>query len=175
MDFQKKFRFCPVCGSKNFVRNNIKSKICNDCHFVYYINPSAATAAFIRNKKGELLVCRRANSPAKGTLDLTGGFIDFNETAEEGIKREIKEETNIDVKEVRYLFSIPNDYLFSDLNVPTMDLFFEATVENNVAIIPCDDVSESFFISLEEINPEHFGLKSIKKAIKIYLERNKTV
>ena len=37
------------------------------------------------NEKKELLVCRRAKEPAKGTLDLPGGFIDMNETGEEGV------------------------------------------------------------------------------------------
>ncbi|PIF02680.1 MAG: DNA mismatch repair protein MutT [Paludibacter sp.] len=172
MNFQEKFQFCPVCGSKNFIKNNIKSKKCQDCGFVYYLNPSAATAVFIRNEQGELLVCRRVNNPAKGTLDLVGGFIDCDETAEQGIIREIKEETGLDVGTVRYLFSIPNDYLFSDLNIPTMDLFFETTVKKDVEIIPADDVSEAFFVPLKDVDYSLFGLKSIKKAVQFYLESN---
>jgi len=63
---------------------------------VYYMNPSAATAAFILNGKGELLVERRKREPAKGTLDLPGGFADFDETAEEGVAREVLEETGLE-------------------------------------------------------------------------------
>ena len=72
MNFSTLFKFCPVCGSGKFDQHNIKSKKCNSCGFIYYINPSAATAAFIRNDDGDLLVCRRAQEPAKGTLDLPG-------------------------------------------------------------------------------------------------------
>ena len=77
------FKFCPVCGSPHFEIHNEKSKKCADCGFVYYFNSSAATVAFILNGKGELLVCRRGKEPAKGTLDLSGGFIDMFETGEE--------------------------------------------------------------------------------------------
>ena len=70
---------CPACGSQHFEINNVKSKKCADCGFVYYLNPSAATAAFIENEQGELLVCRRAKEPSKGTLDLPGGFADMEE------------------------------------------------------------------------------------------------
>ena len=63
------FRYCPKCGSASFVENNEKSKRCTDCGFVYYFNASSATVAFIMNEKDELLVCRRAKEPAKGTLD----------------------------------------------------------------------------------------------------------
>mgnify|MGYP002595502819 CR=1 FL=1 len=72
------FLYCPECGSSHFEVNNEKSKKCADCGFVYYFNPSAATVALILNEKNELLVCRRAKEPAKGTLDLPGGFIDMN-------------------------------------------------------------------------------------------------
>ena len=64
------FKFCPKCGSSAFVENNEKSKRCDECGFVYYFNASSATVAFILNEKQELLVCRRAKEPAKGTLDL---------------------------------------------------------------------------------------------------------
>ena len=74
------FKYCPKCGSVHFEINNEKSKRCADCEFVYYFNPSAATVALIMNERNELLVCRRAKDPAKGTLDLPGGFIDMAET-----------------------------------------------------------------------------------------------
>ena len=38
------------------------------------MNPSAANVAIIRNSKGEILVTLRKQEPAKGTLDLPGGF-----------------------------------------------------------------------------------------------------
>ena len=104
----QKFTFCPVCGSKHFVVNNFKSKRCQDCGFTYYANPCSATAAFIINDNDEMLVVRRAKEPAKGTLDLPGGFVDMYETVEEGMRREIKEETGLDVQDIRYLFSSPN-------------------------------------------------------------------
>ncbi len=171
MDFQAKFKFCPACGSQRFVKNDFKSKKCEDCDFIYFINPASATAIFIKNRDGDLLVCRRAKDPHKGTLDLVGGFIDFNETAEQGVKRETKEETGLDLKEIKYLFSLPNDYLFSDLNIPTMDMFFETEVENGIKIVTNDDEnSEVFFMSLGKINPDLFGLKSIKKAVERYLK-----
>ena len=32
----EKFKYCPVCGSAQFVVNNFKSKKCEDCGFIYY-------------------------------------------------------------------------------------------------------------------------------------------
>ena len=70
------FHYCPKCGSELFEEHNFKSKHCLNCGFTYYQNPSSATAAFILNDKNELLVVRRGKEPAKGTLDLPGGFVD---------------------------------------------------------------------------------------------------
>ena len=65
-----KFAYCPRCGSADFMVNGPRSKRCGHCGFVYYLNASAATAAFIVNRRNEVLVSRRAFEPAKGTLDL---------------------------------------------------------------------------------------------------------
>ena len=107
------FRFCPVCGSNKFIENNNQSKRCETCGFIDYINPKAAVVAVITNTKGDILVCRRAKDPAKGTLDMPGGFTDLNETAEEAVIREVKEETGLTVTATRYLFSLPNSYMNS--------------------------------------------------------------
>lgn len=167
------FRYCPVCGSQHFVINNFKSKKCEDCGFTYYANPCAATAAFILNDRNELLVVRRAKEPAKGTLDLPGGFVDMYETAEEGMRREIKEETNMDIGEMEYLFSSPNVYQYSGLGVHTMDMDYLIRVSSNVTVHADDDAAECMWIPLQDINPEDFGLTSIRNAVIRFLDEYK--
>lgn len=167
MHFDKLFNFCPVCGSAAFSTNNHKSKHCENCKFTLYINPSAAVAAFIFNQKGELLVCIRGKEPVKGTLDLPGGFIDEHETAEEAVMRELKEELNANAVTAEYMFSLPNDYIYSGWTLPTLDMFFKVKIADEKNIVPADDVASYKFIAVNDLNPEDFGLKSIKKAISI--------
>lgn len=166
----EQFRYCPECGSDQFVVNNEKSKKCQHCGFVYYFNPSAATVAFILNERQELLVCRRAKNPAKGTLDLPGGFIDQYETAEEGVTREVLEETGLTLTHCEYAFSIPNRYLYSGFTVHTLDLFFYCRVDNIQSLQAMDDAAEVRFIPLSKINPEEFGLESIRLGVKRFLK-----
>ncbi len=164
------FKYCPKCGSDHFEACNEKAKKCKDCGFVYYFNSSAATVAFILNEKKELLVCRRAKEPAKGTLDLSGGFIDMFETAEQGVAREVKEETGLEVIATRYLFSLPNTYLYSGFLVHTLDSFFLCQVADDSRVEAMDDVAASCWMPLEQIHPEEFGLDSVREGVTRFLK-----
>lgn len=168
-----KFRFCPVCGSKRFIENNEKSKHCEDCGFTYYLNPSAAVAAFIHNSKGELLVVRRKKDPARGTLDLPGGFTDIGETIEETVRREVMEETRLTVSHLTLVDSIPNRYVYSGFCVPTLDFFFVCEVEDTTLLQANDDAEEALWLSLDQLQAEDFGLESIRKAVERYIKRKK--
>ncbi len=159
------FSYCPRCGSNDFTENDFKSKHCGNCGFTYYFNPLAATVGIITNGKDEVLVARRAKEPAKGTLDLPGGFCDSYETAEEGVAREIEEETGLKVCSTDYLFSIPNTYMYSGMELHTMDMFFHCRVDTTATLTADDDVSELQWIAIDDLRSEDFGLASIKKAI----------
>lgn len=161
-----KFEFCPLCGSAGFAINDASSKHCTSCGFVYYFNPRAAVVAVILDEKGRLLVARRANEPARGTLDLPGGFTECYETAEISLSREVYEETGITIGSCRYLFSQPNIYPYSGIDIHTMDLFFEVKVDSGTDFVSNDDVDMLRWMDLDSINPDDFGLKSISEGVK---------
>ena len=167
------FKYCPKCGSELFEEHNAKSKHCSSCGFTYYQNPSSATAAFILNSKGELLVVQRGKEPAKGTLDLPGGFVDNDETGEQGIIREIKEETGLDIKEVEYLFSIPNIYRYSGMAIHTLDMFYLCHADEDTEIQAADDAAAGSWIPLRQVYVERFGLRSIREGVHRFLMLNR--
>ena len=159
------FKHCPKCGSDTFAENDIKSKRCGNCGFVYYLNPSAANVAVITDGKGNILVATRSKKPAKGTLDLPGGFCDCHESAEEGVIREVLEETGLKVTATRYLFSIPNIYSYSGMEIHTMDLFFECRTADKATLRAADDVQELQWMALETLDSNLFGLRSIREGV----------
>ena len=160
-----KFRFCPVCGSDQWTVNSFKSKHCLACGFTYFANPSAANVALILNRRDELLVVRRKNEPAKGTLDLPGGFADIGETAEQGVIREVMEETGLVVERADYLFCLPNVYRYSGMDIHTLDMFFRCFVSDTSGAIAMDDAEELLWIPVSDLHPEAFGLHSIREGI----------
>lgn len=166
------FEYCPRCGTKCFTAINPKAKYCSHCEFVYYFNPSASSVAVVVDNKGRLLVSRRAKEPAKGMLDLPGGFVDPYESTEEALRRELLEETGLRAGDLKYLFSLPNIYPYSGFEVHTVDHFFYWNAGECTEVKAADDVSELLWMPFNQIDPEIFGLSSIKMGIRLLLEDN---
>lgn len=177
MGYLDKFHFCPLCGSNDFQDHDFKSKKCGSCGFVYYFNSAAACVAVITNEKGEILVGVRGEEPAKGTLDLIGGFVDPGEDAQRAIIREIEEETGMDIRpllssgksKLEFLFSLDSTYIYSGLKIYTCDTFYKIQIPSTTPIHAGDDVSACRWMPADEVKPEEFGLKSIRRCVELYL------
>ncbi|HPA13926.1 MAG TPA: NUDIX domain-containing protein [Desulfobacterales bacterium] len=162
------FKYCPGCGSADFIFQTDHSFKCLDCGLHYYINSSASVAALIENADGNLLLTRRLKDPMKGSLDLPGGFVDVLETAEEALKREIKEELNLEIKEFQFFASSPNRYRFDGIVYFTLDLAFLCKIVSFDDIKPDDDAADYIFLPPAQINLEEVGFESIKNIIASY-------
>lgn len=167
----EKFEYCPKCGSHHFVANGATSKKCENCGFEYFMNPSASNVAIIKNAKGEILVERRKQEPAKGTLDLPGGFTQIGEISEEGLAREVMEETGLKVTDARYLFSLPNIYRYSGIDIHTLDMFYLCEVEDDSVVAAGDDAADCMWLNPDDIHTEQFGLRSVRWGLIKFLER----
>ncbi len=166
------FIYCPRCGKEGFEDRGERAKFCPNCELSYYGNVASAVACIIRDKAGRMLFVRRANEPAKGTLDMAGGFVDPMETVEEAVAREIKEETGMRAERMKYLTSLPNIYPFSGITVYTSDLFFLVEVDSFDEATASDDAEELVFVEPSELDEELFGLVSIKRFIKLLKDGN---
>ncbi|WP_281613981.1 NUDIX domain-containing protein [Flammeovirga sp. SubArs3] len=167
MHLKEHISYCPKCGAKTFSFDK-KRFVCSSCQFDLYINASAAVAALILNDNGELLLARRKFDPMKGTLDLPGGFVDVHETAENAIKREIKEELNLTITSLEYFCSFPNTYTFRENDYYTLDLTFICKVESLDDLRVNDDVSAVEFIEVKKIDTTEIGLSSIKTIVSTF-------
>ncbi|MDR1694016.1 MAG: NUDIX domain-containing protein [Lactobacillaceae bacterium] len=167
------FKYCPKCGSDKFGIKSPIAKKCGNCGFEFYKNPAIGAGPIIVDEKGRLLTIRRAKEPGKNMLGLPGGFVDIKETIEEALIRETKEEINVDIEVEKYLFSIPNSYLYQSVNSYPLDFFFKCGIKDMSRMkIDINEVLEVIFIEKDKINPDDFGLPSNKTAIKKLLDEN---
>ncbi len=153
------FQFCPKCGARGMVREK-NCLNCTSCGFIYYLNPVSSVIAIIRNERNQILLTRRKFEPHIGKLDLPGGFVDFNETLEEALQREIKEELNIEVANLNYFASFPTEYPFKQVIYQPIDAVFECSVKNWEGMAPCDDVAEICFRLPREVRFEEIAFSS---------------
>ncbi len=163
-------KHCPSCGGSNFSFNGDKLFTCEECFFTYYINPAPAVAVILEAPDGCIVITRRKYEPRAGYLDLPGGFADMMESAEDAVRREIREELGIGLKSIRYIGSSPNEYIFRGLSYFTCDLGFLCTSDEISKIHPADDVSEAFLIRPEDIDRNEICFPSMARILDIYLK-----
>jgi 8-oxo-dGTP diphosphatase len=92
----------------------------------YVKRPKIGIATFIRNDKNEILLMLRNSKVGNNTWGLPGGKLEMYETLEECAAREVKEETNLVVSDLKYL-GLTND-MMKDTNNHFITIFFETTV-----------------------------------------------
>jgi ADP-ribose pyrophosphatase YjhB (NUDIX family) len=167
------FRYCPSCGSQKILFERRKLFRCPDCGFVYYHNTAAATGCVISTGE-EILLLVRNKEPARGKLDLPGGFVDPGEGAFEGLRRECREELGWDPGPDFTIFaSFPNTYPYKNITYNTCDFFFAITVPNlrREDLTPeADEIADALFIRPEDINPDDLAFDSTRRAIQAYLD-----
>jgi mutator protein MutT len=138
------FVFCPFDGTR---LTHAGRGRCPVCHFVDYGNPAPAVGFFLLDGERVLLAVR-AFEPAKGKLDIPGGFIEAGETAEEAVVREAEEETGLRVSVVAYLGSFPDVY--GERAEPTLSLIYVVRRESGEPHAK-DDVAELRWFDLNAI------------------------
>jgi NAD+ diphosphatase len=97
--------FCSQCGSKTEKRSDILARQCPKCAFTMF--PRISPAVIVLVEKGKKVLLARASRFTEELYSVIAGFVEPGETLEETVTREIKEETGIDVKNIRYFGSQP--------------------------------------------------------------------
>ncbi len=164
-------KFCPKCGQETLEWNTIIKFSCSHCDFVLYHNTAAAVAVIIRHQD-ELFFTVRNQEPGKGKWDLSGGFTDPKESAEETCSRELKEELGltIDPEKFSYLGSRPNVYPYKSIDYNTLDMFFLYEVDEKFEIqLEESEISETVWIQASELDFDKIAFESQKRFLKSYL------
>lgn len=95
--------------------------VCDECGWVHYENPKVVVGA-VGTHDGRYLLCRRSIEPGYGRWTITAGYLEANETPEEGALREAREEACVELRLEGLLgiYSIPR--------ISQVQLLFKATL-----------------------------------------------
>lgn len=132
---QLMYRYCPRCGAGVTVEESAAKLECPQCALTLYFNPTVAAAGVLHTAEGEIALLVRAREPHKGCFGLPGGFIDFGESAEAALEREVFEEIGLKIQSAQFLMSAPNHYHYKAVTYSVVDLFFSVQVEGFDAVV----------------------------------------
>lgn len=94
-------KFCTACGSPTEKKippdDDYIRSVCTNCGLVHYSNPKMVVGC-IPELDGQILLCKRDIEPQKGRWTLPAGYLENQESVQEGAVRETMEETRAQVK-----------------------------------------------------------------------------
>ncbi|MBR1639461.1 MAG: NUDIX domain-containing protein [Treponema sp.] len=161
------FNLCPMCGSRKIENHGNRKWLCPDCGFDLYCNVAAAVGIIIYDDDYNVLFEVRAKDPRKGYIAVPGGFVDFDESAENAVLRECREEigVNISPQDVKFLCTNPNTYPYKNIEYKTCDIFFAAHLPAGFSSI------KDFIASLKAQESEVAGFASYSVKTKEDVEK----
>ena len=94
------WRQCPRCGAA--LERADGAAHCPACGAAYYANSAPAVEGLLE-RDGKVLLSRRGIEPRRGLWDLPGGFLEEGEEPLDGLAREFREETGLEVRPLEWL------------------------------------------------------------------------
>ncbi len=100
-------QFCGVCGAPSRVESGGNTRICCNDECGMQIFPRVDPAIIVLVSQSDSCLLGRQPSWPEGRYSTIAGFVEPGESLEDAVRREVAEETDIDVGEVRYHSSQP--------------------------------------------------------------------
>lgn len=163
MGFLDGWRFCPRCGAEGEHRG--PSFACAACGYEAWSNSVPGVHALIE-RDGRVLLGRRAFDPGAGCWGLPGGFLEEAEHPLDGLRREVREETGLDV-EPEALFGT---WISPHGERTVLVLVYRATVLGGIEQA-ADDVTELAWFSANDL-PADVGPAAFAAALSAWRDEH---
>ena len=117
---------------------------------------------------GRILLERRKVDPGKGKWTIPGGVVELGESAEQTVIREVKEETNLEVKEPRLIDVVNTVTLDKDKHVKYHFVIVDFFVKlEGGTLAAADDAAELKWVEFDEV-----GDYNLTKSFREFFNRN---
>jgi len=162
-------KFCTACGSPTELKtpknDDIPRSVCTNCGQIHYTNPKMVVGC-IPELNHKILMCKRNIEPQKGLWTLPAGYLENNESVQDGAARETLEETRAKV-------SIIAPYrLFNLAFVNQMYFMFRAALVSD-HFGPTSESTEVCLMDEKDIPWDEIAFKVIFQTLKDYFKDRK--
>jgi ADP-ribose pyrophosphatase YjhB (NUDIX family) len=167
-------KHCRACGTAIVYRlpddGDTKLRaVCPACHTVHYENPLnvVGTVPTWGDDGAQVLLCKRNIEPRRGKWTLPAGFMELDETTQEGAARETVEEAGAEF-EMQALFALMNV-----ARVGQVHLFYRAKLLSPYFSPGFETIEARLFIEAD-IPWEDIAFKTVKETLKLYFDNRRS-
>jgi ADP-ribose pyrophosphatase YjhB (NUDIX family) len=165
-----RWRFCPRCGSE-LELEELQLALCPACGSRYYSNSAPTVGALCEDGRGRLMLVRRAVEPEKGKWDTPGGFLEEGEDPLAALRRELREETGLEVEPLEFLGAWIDWYGDRPEAQAVLSLNWTARVLGGDPE-PADDISEIRWFARDELPPrEECAFRIVAEIVEAWRSR----
>lgn len=149
MKHEQRLFFCYRCGGKLLETSGENPRLkCQDCNTISYENPIVGVAGIVVNEQGQILLVQRADNVDYGGLwCIPCGYVEYDEDVRAALRREMKEETNLDVM-VGKIFAAHSN--FHNPKQHTVGIWFECLITGG-DLLAGDDAQAVGWFALEDV------------------------
>jgi len=153
--------YCPRCGYELVDQEAFgrMRRVCPACGFVFFRDPKVAVSVLLE-KRGEVLLVRRAVIPRIGYWALPAGYMEWDEEPRQAALREVAEETGLEVELTGLLDVFP----INNPNARGALIVFRGRPIGGTPA-PTDDVSEVRWFSAKEIPWDELAFDSTRQVL----------
>jgi NAD+ diphosphatase len=163
IDWDRTHQFCGRCGVRTKTHPTERAKECPQCGFLHF--PRLAPAIIVLVERGHEMLLARARRFPTLMYSTLAGFVEPGEALEEAVVREVKEETGIIVKDIRYFGSQPWPFPHS------LMIGFTATYESGAITLEDEENIDARWFSADNLPPLPGKISIARKLIDWFLQK----
>ena len=158
-------KYCGVCGRRAVHDKKERMLLCPACGNKEYpqIMPAVIVGVIDGNKLLLTKYAARGNQPSSQRQALVAGFTEIGETLEETVRREVREETGLEVGDITYYKSQPWAFTGSLLSG-----FFARVMGGNQVTLDEEELSQAVFVAREDIDVPYTNIALTNEMICLF-------